>query len=263
VETEDAKEATIWTFDLKHGGSAGRLTFGGRNRYPLWTPDGRRITFQSDRDGDYGIFWQMADGTAPAERLAKPDPGGRNFPESWSPDGKTLIFSEVPPFDGRVAALSTDSGPIRRPLGRDLPAQHGAFSPDGKWLAYVSTEIGNRREVFVQPIPPTGAKYQITTEGGTTPAWAPDHKQLYYWANLTRQFIAVDVRTEPAFTVGTRVALPISGVFFQPGLLSEANYAVMPDGTGFVVVTPTDAVSQGPSGPGPQAIDIILNWTRS
>jgi serine/threonine-protein kinase len=258
VETEDEKDSTIWIYDLKGGGSARRLTFGGQNRYPVWTPDHRRVTFQSDRDGDFGIFWQLADGTAPAERLAKPDSGVRYLPETWSPDGKTLVFAEFPPADSRLAALSTDHTPPRKLLGQDLPAQHSAFSPDGKWLAYVSSEIGNRREVFVQSFPPTGAKYQISTEGGTTPMWAPDHKQLYYWANLTRQFVAVEVRTEPTFTVGAKVALPISAAF-QPSLFGEANYDVMPDGR-FIVVTPTDDATRGSNRPGPQAIDVVLNW---
>src|SRR5262245_20324718 len=69
-------------------------------------------------------------------------------------------------------------------------------SPDGKWLAYASTEIGNRREIFVQPFPPTGAKYQISTEGGTTPLWSPDGTQLYYYGPNQR-LIAVDVRAQP------------------------------------------------------------------
>jgi serine/threonine-protein kinase len=267
VETEDAKEAIIWIYDLKRGGPATRLTFEGRNRYPVWTPDGHRITFQSDRDGDYGIFWQLADGTGPAQRLAKADSGTRYMPETWSHDGKTLVFAEFPLFERRLAAraeggnrlaeLSTDKGPTRTLLG-DLRGQHSAFSPDGKWLAYESSEGGKRHEVFVQPFPPTGSKSQVSTEGAIAPVWAPDQKHLYYWANLTRQFVEVDARTEPSFTAGAKVALPISAVF-EPGLLFEANYDVMPDGT-FVVVIPTDDVSRGPNGPGPNTIDIVLNW---
>jgi Tol biopolymer transport system component len=179
VETEGAKESIISIYDLKGGGSeARRLTFGGHNRLPVWTPDGRRITFQSDRDGDYSIFWQLADGTAPAERLAKPGSGERYQPESWSPDGKTLTFAEIPPFDARVSALSSGNRSTQRPLGGDPPAEHSAFSPvDGKWLAYTSTEIGDRREIFVQPFPSHGgAKYQISTQGGTMPVWGAGSK---------------------------------------------------------------------------------------
>jgi serine/threonine-protein kinase len=261
VEIEDAKESFISIYDLKSGGSeARRLTFGGHNRLPVWTPDGRWITFQSDREGDYSIFWQLADGTAPAQRLAKPHSGERYLPESWNHDGKTLTFAEIPPFDARVSALSIGSSSTQRPLGQDLPAEHSAFSPDGKWLAYASTAIGGRREVFVQPFPSTGTPYQISTEGGTMPVWARDQKHLYYWANLTRQLVAVDVQTEPTFHFDTKVPLPISGIF-QVGTFNEANYDAVPDGT-FIVITPTDSPSQGPVRPATQAIDIILNWAE-
>src|SRR5262249_39355097 len=72
VQTDDASGAIIWVYDLKRGEPPRRLTFEGENAYPVWTPDGHRVTFQSDRNGDHGIFWQMADGTQPAEGLSKP-----------------------------------------------------------------------------------------------------------------------------------------------------------------------------------------------
>ena len=92
------------------------------------------------------------------------------------------------------------------------------------------------------------------------PVWARDQRQLYYWANATRQLVAVDVRTEPTFTVGAKVALPISAIF-QTGLFNEANFDVMPDGT-FIVITPTDNPSRGPNPQGTQAIHIVLNWVE-
>ena len=93
------------------------------------------------------------------------------------------------------------------------------------------------------------------------PVWARDQRQLYYWANATRQLVAVDVvRTEPTFTVGTKVALTISAIF-QTGLFNEANFDVMPDGT-FIVITPTDNPSRGPNPQGTQAIHIVLNWVE-
>ena len=89
--------------------------------------------------------------------------------------------------------------------------------------------------------------------------WAPDQRSLYYWANLTRQFIAVDVRTGAAFSAGTKVALPIQAVF-QSGLFPATNYDVMPDGKRFVVVTSTDGGLHQPTRPPPQQIDVVLNW---
>src|SRR5262249_16940374 len=92
VGTDDGSEAVIWIQDIKSGGPPRRLTFGGRNRYPVWTPDGRRITFMSDREGDRSIFWQPADGSGTAERLSKAEAAVDHRPEAWSPDGKILSF---------------------------------------------------------------------------------------------------------------------------------------------------------------------------
>jgi eukaryotic-like serine/threonine-protein kinase len=259
VQTDDGNDAIIWIYDLKGGGPPRRLTFGGRNAYPVWTPDGRRVTFQSDRDGDRGIFWQLADGTRPAVRLSKAEPLMEHFPEAWSPDGKTLAFAVTPPFDDRLFVLSNDSTHALQAWSADLPAYHAAFSPDGNWLAYASTEIGNRHEVFVQPFPPTGAKYQVSSEGGTTPLWSPDQTQLYYWANLAQHLIAVDVRTRPTFSVGKRVMLPIEAVF-TPGINFERNYDLTPDGKQLVVVTGAATPSLDSDTASATRINVVLNW---
>ena len=259
VETDDGKDAIIWIYDLRRGGPPRRLTFGGRNRYPVWTPDGRRVTFQSDRDSDYGVFWQLADGTRPAERLSSPGAGLRHIPEAWSPDGQTLTIAVMPPFDYRLFALSLGNGNLVKPLLGDIPAQHSSFSPDGKWLAYASIEIGNRREIFVQPFPPTGAKYQVSTEGGTTPLWSPAPSQLYYWATLSQHLVAVDVQTEPTFSVDKKVVLAIDAIPVAAPF-GETNYDLTPDGKQFVVVTravsPSGDADRSPA----QQMEFVLNW---
>src|SRR5262249_8087539 len=91
--TEDAKEAIVWLYDLSGTSSMRRLTVGGRNRYLIWSADGTRVAFQSDREGDVSIFWQRADGTGPAERLTTAEPGTIHVPESWSPSGDRFLFS--------------------------------------------------------------------------------------------------------------------------------------------------------------------------
>jgi len=259
VETDDGNDAIIWTYNLKRGGPASRLTFGGRNAYPVWTPDGRSVTFQSDRDGDRGIFSQRADGTRPAERLSTPEPLAQHFPEAWTPDGKTLVFAATPPFDDRLFTLSSD-GAAPKAWSAALPAHHAAFSPDGNWMAYASTEIGNRHEVFVQPFPPTGEKHQISTEGATTPLWSLDQTQLYYWANLAQHLVAVDVRTRPTFSAGKSVVLPIQAIF-TPSINFERNYDLLPpDGKQFVVVTPAAAPSRDSDAAPATRINVVLNW---
>ena len=160
-----------------------------------------------------------------------------------------------PPLDWRIFTLAAGGAQALKPFSA-LPARFSAFSPDGKWLAYTSTEIGNRDEIFVQPFPPTGAKFQISTEGGRTPLWSPDGKQLYYYANLSQRFVAVDVRTQPTFGAGKAVALPIEALFNSP---LARNYDITPDGKQFVVITPAVA-STDSNRSSAQQIDVVLNW---
>ena len=87
----DARDTSIWVYDLAAGGSAQRLTFGGHDRFPVWSSDSQRVIFQSDREGDLGLFWQRADGVGTAERLTQPGKGIAHVPQSASPDGKVLL----------------------------------------------------------------------------------------------------------------------------------------------------------------------------
>jgi hypothetical protein len=208
VGTDDGKDANVWVYDLKSGGSLRRLTFGGRNQYPIWTRDGRFITFQSNRDGDDAIFRQPADGSGPAERLTRPDAGVGHRPESWSPDGKTLSINVVKSSNESVWTIATDSG-AKPTAFADTSAveKHSSFSPDGRWVAYMANTEGDS-DIYIQPFPPTGAKYQIAT-GGRTPAWSPDGKQLFFHAIALNRFVVVDIRAEQGLTSGTLVPLPI------------------------------------------------------
>ena len=260
-ETDGPNETIVWVYDVNQTRPPRRLTIGGRNAFPIWTPDGRRVTFQSDRDGRREIFWQLADGSRPAERLWKTnEPTVQPLPEAWSPDGKTLLFTAViPPLDSRIMAFSIDGRQPQPALSPDLPARQSSLSRDGKWIAYSSSEIGNRGEIFVQPYPPTGAKYQISTEGGRTPLWAPNGQRLYYWANLKQQFVAVEIQTQPTFTIGNRTVVPIEG-FYSPGYLGERNYDVSPDGKQFVVITLPETRSREGTRPPATQIEGVLNW---
>src|SRR5262249_52796332 len=150
-----------------------RITFAGRIHYPIWTPDGQRIAFESTREGDRGIFWQRADGSGTAERLTKPAAGNRHIPQAWSPKGDVLLFSER----GERTTLQTLT------LADKKIAQFGgveeqaigpftaSFSRDGRWVAYsVFDNVGPR--VYIQPFPATGAKYQIAADRSADPVWS-------------------------------------------------------------------------------------------
>ena len=235
-----------------------RLTLGGRNRLPVWSADGERVAFQSDREGDLGLFWQRADGTTAAERLTKPDKDTAHVPESWSPDGKTLLFSVAKGSSYSLAALSLPDKKVTPFGGIQSPYPPAAtFSPDGRWVAYTGSEPGAPAgSLFVQPFPTTGAKYQISKTGGIHPMWSPDGKELFYRPGVN-QLVAVSVTTRPTFTFGNPVPVPRPFVESRPGF--ERNNDITLDGKRFLGVV---AAGQGSTSGAPAApqIQVVLNW---
>jgi dipeptidyl aminopeptidase/acylaminoacyl peptidase len=128
------------------------------------------------------------------------------------------------------------------------------FSPDGRWLAYVSSGFGTERQIFVQSYPDLTSKYQITAEDSHEPLWSPDGKQLVYVRGSTLN--VVDIRKEPAFSAGTPVAIPIAKAFQD--LVRTRTYDITPDGRRFLVVVPS---VQGEATPRPTSqITVVLNW---
>ncbi len=180
------QEAQLWLYDLSRE-TLTRFTFeGNSNGYPVWTPDGKRIAFASNKEGPQSLFWQLADGSGGLERLAASE--DIQTPESWSPDGQLLAFHENNPTTQRdiwvlrMGDPSASSGQVRKAqpfLRTPFNESAARFSPDGRWLAYVSDESG-RYEVYVQPYPGPGGKRQISTEGGTEPVWSRNGRELFY-----------------------------------------------------------------------------------
>ena len=211
---------------------------------PVWTPDGRKIVFQSNRGGGRAnLFWKAADGASEAERLTTSD--RTQIPFSWTPDGKVLAFFARSPktgFDIWTMRIDRDDEPTpfeQTPLTELEPE----FSPDGRWLAYMSNETG-RHEIYVEPFPGPGRKWQVSTEGGTAPRWSPDGRELYY-VNEDRM-MAASVRMTPSFNPA------------KPRLLFEGRFGfgfdVAPDGKSFVLIQPSDEDT------GPRQLHVVLNW---
>src|SRR5262249_11500848 len=161
----------------------------------VWSSDGKRIIFQSDREGDPGIFWQLADGSGAAERLTKPEPETFHVPESSSPDGEHLLFrvNQGRWPDARqpshLMVLSLKDRKTTRVT--DGEGRLGTFSHDGRWLAYTGRE-GASSPVFVQPFPSTGVKHQVWSNGFQA-----------VWSKSTMELFAVSPPLE-AVTVTTR-----------------------------------------------------------
>jgi eukaryotic-like serine/threonine-protein kinase len=262
VGTDDGKDAVVWVYDLAGTTSMRRLTFGGANRFPLWSRDGQRVVFASDREGDIALFWQRADGNGSAERLTKPEQKqlGGYTPDSWSLDGKTLLFSSVGGTDTGIwsAVTERDAKPkllIDTPSKRD---DSSSVSPDGHWIAYESNE-GGQIEIYVQPFPPTGAKYQITTTGGAFPMWAPGGKRIFFTQGRTGigRIFSIDVQTQPSFVFGKPTPLAIDGILANGGAGMPRGYDIAPDGK-FVVMLPLSEAET--STRQIQQIYVTLNW---
>jgi dipeptidyl aminopeptidase/acylaminoacyl peptidase len=197
----DPTAANLWVLDLSRGSSL-QLTFGRYvDDFPVWSPDGRLIAFESSRGG---MYVKTADGTGEERLLAK---AGRPF--DWSRDGRCLLYGTREPknkSDLWVLPLEGGAGPIPF-LATESNETFGAFSPDGRWIAYASDESG-RDEVYVRPFneptpgsaPGTG-KWMISREGGTRPRWRRDGKELYFLAP-DGKVMASGVTANPVFTPG-------------------------------------------------------------
>jgi Tol biopolymer transport system component len=187
-------------YDLSASTPPRRLTFGGQNLASVWSPDGRMIAFQSSRDGDLGILRQRADGSGSAERVTKAAPGVAHFPEDWSRDGASLVYREFSPAGNAlwILPLTGERKPqqFAPPAGRSRVG--GTLSPDGKWLAYGTKELGRSPfYVLVEPVPATGAKHQISTRDRLDPVWTRDGRRIY--VAFADRVSAIVVTTEPAF----------------------------------------------------------------
>jgi serine/threonine-protein kinase len=253
---DDDKEAIVWTYDLSGTSEMQRLTIGGNNRFPIWTSDSRRVAFQSDRGGDRAVWWQPV-GAGVAERLTTPEPGTSHAPESWSPNGRTLLFSVT---KGSDVSLWTFSLPDRKSVRfGDVHSSNppsAAFSPDGRWVAYSSTEH-DKTTIYVEPFPATGAKYSLVAKGGDSPKhprWSPDGKELFYDPNLNA-FEAVGIQTQPAFAFGHAVPVPRRVQLGTPQ--ARTPYDITPDAkvVGLITAGQTEYVRGSAD-----QIQVVLNW---
>jgi Tol biopolymer transport system component len=258
VGTDDGKEAIVWIAELSGNAPRRRLTFGGNNRFPLWSPDGRRIVFQSDRDGDAAIFSQASDGGGTAQRLTTASAGTAHVPESWSPQGERLLYSVETGNSAALQVLSVRDG-TTTPFGdvRSRTPIAATFSPDGRWVAYGSSE-GARQTIYVQPFPATGAKHQLVAKGldlPSHPVWSPNGRELFYNPRPLGLDV-VGISTTPSFAFGNAVPVP------RPFQLSPPEqrraYDITPMGK-FVARVPGVGGTYGAS---IEPIQVVLHWSE-
>jgi eukaryotic-like serine/threonine-protein kinase len=201
-----------------------------RDMAPMWTPDGQRLVFLATSESGDAVWWRRADGTGQAEQLVV----GR-APEGMTADGKQLAFiTRTDKGDYGVSLLDIGSKAITMLADRPGSDQHSSrLSPDGRWIAYASTETG-RQEVWVEPLPQTGQRYQMTRNGGRHPLWSPDGSAIFFDQDGQMFRMEVSLRANPPKASEPKT-LPITG--FQQGPLRR-QYDLMPDGKRFVMLYP-------------------------
>jgi serine/threonine-protein kinase len=261
---EDAQKMQVWLYDLARDTLA-PLTFEGVNRHAVWTPDGKRIAFMSNREGATQIFSQLADGSGGLERLTSNPPTTTadtlHIPYSWSPDGQLTFVKVVPASGAEFWALqaSSSSKEVRNAQRVAVQVRNpdGApqLSPDGRWLAYAADDESGRREIYVQPYPGLGGKFQISTGGGNEPQWSRDGRELFYRSG--NKMIAVAIATEGGFVAGKPRQLFEGNYITTLAGWVRANYDVSPDGQRFLMLKRVDQGRERLA-----QINVVLNWSE-
>jgi Tol biopolymer transport system component len=246
VDRLDAPLGTydIWLQDLAHGTDS-RFTFDpGNDTFPVWSPDGSRILFSSNRTGKYGLYEKAATGEGKEDLLY--ETAGVTLPTDWS-DSRFAIFFNTAPKSGNDLWVLPFSGDRKAfPfLQTAFSETHGRLSPDGRWLAYESNETGVSK-VYVQTFPGKVGKWQVSSEGGTRPVWSRNGKELFYIAG-DNKMMAVNVKSDAGFEHG--VPKPL----FDTRTAPTALYDVTRDGQRFLML---NAAEQEPSAP----MAVVVNW---
>lgn len=244
------KGANIWVYDMSLKTQVRITSDAAIDTNPVWSPDGRRITYASNRAGEMDIYERSADGTGAEVKLYGSSYAVR--PMSWSPDGKILAFEEFGQSTGSDIWLLSFSGEGQasaRPLvSTAFHERQPVFSPDGLWIAYISDESGEF-DVYIQRSDGTGQRRKLSTHGGIEPMWNPKGGELFFFTGKTVH--SVLVKTSPELsTSAPRVLFETSDLITSSRF---RNVDISRDGTRFVMMTPLDE-------PKELEIHVVLNW---
>ncbi|MSO62372.1 MAG: hypothetical protein EXQ50_09815 [Acidobacteria bacterium] len=247
MECYDGANRDIWLYDLARDAVSRFTTDPADDADPVWSPDGRTIAFSSNRKGAADVFRKSLGG-ATSEELMIETPGSTPV-MAWSPDGKSIVvLGGSQDLIGYEAGASPAPTPIVEDAFTSLELQ---FSPDGRFISYSSDESG-RAEIYVQPWPQTGERWQVSTDGATDARWRADGRELFY-LSPTRELMAVSLDTRNGFRAGTPVRLFQTRVAGPLGAGHRFPFAVSADGQRFLIYV-NDRNAPPPS------ISVIVNW---
>jgi eukaryotic-like serine/threonine-protein kinase len=241
----------VWILDMSRGLRSRFTSAPGIDTNPVWSPDGRNIAFCSNRSGRYGVY-RKASNLSGTEELLYLD-SVDTLTDSWSPDGKSLLVHRRDPVnqeDLAVLPVNPDgsaSGPKLQPfLSTQFRELHGKFSPDGHWVAYISSE-SSQEEIYIAQFPGAGGKQQVSTTGGSQPRWRSDGKELFFVSHSGNLMAAPVAIKGNELEVGAAHSLGIPVVFGRGWM-----YDVSADGQRFLVaVRPEQTASP---------LTVVSNW---
>jgi serine/threonine-protein kinase len=241
----DRANSDIWIYDFGRT-TFTRLVYGWDNVQPVWSPDGARLTFYSDRATSVNnMFWQLADGTGAAERLMTNDSAEQSG-TSWSPDGRLLVFTQTERgkrSNPEVWVWSMADRTSRPLVQTPADANQASISPDGHWVAYRSNQSG-RSEVYVQAFPEPSRKWQVSLEGGSNPIWARSGRELFF--RKDNQVLAADISRTSVFSAGRPKRL-FEGAYVQ----DTWSYDVARDGRFLMIKADQKVVTH---------LNLVQNW---
>jgi serine/threonine-protein kinase len=250
----------IWIFDPTRG-TEDRATYEGQNAFPIWSPDGSRMAFRSDRAGPLGIYMTQA---ANSREVVQLTPGPMDVPSSWTADGKELAFTRGFSATGGntdIYVVSVDRpNEARAVVATDATESFPEFSPDGKWLAYCSDESG-RNTLYVQPYPGPGSRVTVTGEGPPAePLWSKNSSELFYRAG--QRVFSVRFKASGTDFIPEKPVLLFEQPFLGAGTTVRATYDIAPDGRFLLNQAIPEGLEARTRAIFPATLRIILNWTE-
>jgi Tol biopolymer transport system component/predicted Ser/Thr protein kinase len=241
------RNSAVWVADVENGAKTQLTLLSGREQDPLWSTDGRiAFTFYPNDGSGYSVYQKGLTGGRNEEPLVR---SKLTVASDWSTDGRLLYMSRTPETKADLWVLPSDGGKAFPVVAGPANERYGKFSPDGRWIAYISDETGGD-EVYVASsyppaaaaVAPTGHKWKISSNGGVRVRWRRDGRELFYYSP-DGTIMAVTVRPGPAFEAAHPLFRTEAGPF---------SWDISPDGKRFLVSEPTE--SQAPP------LIVTLNW---